>query len=282
MILKIFLEIIISLITGIVSGVIVALFGIKKFKEYIESREKRKILGPLINFWTSDVTKSKIFSILYGIEIAKKGSIAPVISYAKAIGLSEIRRTIKEVNGADTIIYERPLNENQPFLKSDFDENVIILGGESSIKKFGDFCRNLRIPYYHYKIQEGNRNLIGISNDKLTDEYKPIIDFDSGLKRDVGSVMRIINPNNKKLIILFNGSYAAGLLGSILFTTNRDLFFETGFDSSSMAQQIVVEIPNISNNIISHTHSIKNISQWTKFSFNEENYSRAIDISCSQ
>lgn len=66
------------------------------------------------------------------------------------------------------------------------------------------------------------------------------------IRSDFGTVVRIVH--NGKLIILFNGTYGAGILGAISATTKKEKFMKTDFKEEAAAQELLVKIKNMTGN----------------------------------
>ena len=75
------------------------------------------------------------------------------------------------------------------------------------------------------------------------------------LESDIGTIARIVNPLNNKLIIIFNANHSAGLLGSILYTTRRSV--ADHWSNECEARQVVVEVENVENNLIGRDHPVR-------------------------
>jgi hypothetical protein len=83
-------------------------------------------------------------------------------------------------------------------------------------------------------------------------------------------VTRLVNPENGKLIILFDGNYAAGLLAAVLVATSNARLADTRFTSylrpDIKAMQIVVQVRGIIENMITLPEpDMTNVTPWTPF-----------------
>ncbi len=253
-------DIISSLLIGAISSTIVALIGVRSFKSYYFDLQKRKELGPLKEFWTPlKANKIERFLVLYGIDDKSFDALEPRISYAKAMGLGELESTLNMIYDSGLDVRTRSLEVNEKLQQSDFDDNLIIFGGELSLKVFQDINNSLNVPFKHTKDQGDKFQLCDphVTYKSDIQEKKLICDF--------GTVTRIINPITGKLIILLNGTYAAGLFGSVLAITRKQNFPEGGFDQNS-SQQIVIQVSDINDNIVRSNHIPVAKSNWTNFS----------------
>ncbi len=128
----------------------------------------------------------------------------------------------------------------------------LFLGSQHRIAKFGEFSKKINVKY----LIDSSRTITdtrGIQ-DRTTqtnmqsesEVYRPVLGEGGKIVSDFGTVVRIVH--NGKLIILFNGTYGAGILGAISATTNKEKFMKTNFDQKAAAQELLVKIENMTGN----------------------------------
>ncbi|HEX8891309.1 MAG TPA: hypothetical protein VF779_19330, partial [Pyrinomonadaceae bacterium] len=155
-----------------------------------------------------------------------------------------------------------------------FEENLVIFGGELSINQFGAISRAFDVPYYQYNLDLDSRSF-ETSASRPPKEVISSDTKDGQLLSDIGTVTRLVNPANRRLVVLFNGNYGAGVLGSILAVTHNNPLLE-GVENAAMAQQLLIKVHNITNNIIDQTHTVEAVRPWVKFNLPDGEFHRVI------
>ena len=91
-------HIIFPIITGIISGSIVAVVGVKTGVDYIKEYQLQKEIEKLKFFWSSN-RKAKVYNLIFGVEYPddddESGEIEPRFGYAQSYGISEIPSILK-------------------------------------------------------------------------------------------------------------------------------------------------------------------------------------------
>ena len=100
--------------------------------------------------------------------------------------------------------------------------------------------------------------------------------------KDFGSVVRFLNPENGKLVVLYEGLYSAGLLAAVLLTTSKDKLRDSGFSAATAANEagleVVVQIKDIvANQALVPEPNVVHASPWTAFRVERSTFSRAVD-----
>jgi hypothetical protein len=265
-------ELFLPFIIGLASSATVVAIGVKSVKAYIRDIERKRSIGDLVHFW-SGPGKSRQFNIVFGADWAgREGEIEPRFGYAQAYGISELISCLELIFQSDVTVKPIWIRSTARLEKQFFDENIIILGGQLSIEAFGRFSRRIAVPYYQYQLDPSNREF----EEHTTKERIPSDIKDKRLVADVGTVTRLLNPANRNLIVLYNGNYGAGLLGAILSTTKKDNFHRTGFSSTCEAQQLVIRVADILDNIIDRDHTVQPVRNWKEFHVKDEQIDAAI------
>ena len=265
--------ILIPLIVGLLTDALVFLVGVNSIKKYLSDIELKRQIGDLKLFWGSN--RSKKFYILYGIENPiDESELEPRIGYAEAYGLSEITKVIETIYGKDAAVVLVPYRPNDKFDPALFNDNVIIFGGEGSLRNFGVLCRSLEVPYYQYQLDLMQREFQRLRNGKIVEHFSSVVE-NGQLVSDIGTIVRIQNPLTGNLIILYNGNYGAGFLGAILVTTHKDNFSKTNFDKKAIAQELVCEVPYISQ-LISQSQHVMVVRDWFEFDVTLDKINSAI------
>ena len=214
-------NLIVPFIIGLASSAVVVLFGVRSIKDHMRETERRRLIGKLEKFWKSQ-SDSKTFNIVFAAEWSgREHETEPRFGYAQAYGVSEIINCLNLVFGIHAVPKLVVVTEEDSLDPRLFDDNVVMLGGEYSIRKYGEISRAIDVPYYQFELCPKDRKM---STAKWCISKEVIFSktLNGHLITDIGTVTRIRNPKNNNLIILFNGNYGAGLLGSILsVTANR-------------------------------------------------------------
>jgi hypothetical protein len=253
-----FKNLLLPFIVSIIASMIAVFFGIKNLKTYINEVKLKK----LSVFWSNTKNSNEIYNILYTIKYPNGTS--PYVGYAQAKGLQLITETLKNIFGQNVIINTISIEKDDPIDYNYYKNNLIIFGGEYSLKVFGLISKLLEVPFYQYDIDPEKRI---ISNIDRSVSFSSVIDKNKDISKDFGTIVRLINPNNGKVIILFNGNYGAGLLASILMVTNIGNFNKTNFNNELKFQELVCEVGSITNNLIQEDHNIEvRGDNWINFS----------------
>lgn len=262
-----FLNIVVPFLIGCASSALVIVLGLKNLRDYIDARERAKTIGSLEKFWATR-NHHMVFHIVYGAARKKMDNeFEPLLSYSITYGVSEIVDCVHLVFGGKAVIRHVIVPKDGKIDTKLFDDNVIILGGELSVSQFGDISRAICVPYYQYDLHITDRKFT--THSSITPKEQIVSDFkDGNLVTDIGTVTRLINPRNGNLLILFNGNYGAGLLGSILSVT-RNQSHLSEVESDAPAQQLIICVPNIADNMIDSDHAVKNIRPWTRFNLQQ-------------
>lgn len=274
---KVLLDFFTNLTISIITSVITIFLGVNSIKEFIRERDKKKEIGELKTFWSNGKV-NETYHIFFGTEQASDiTEVEPRLGYSEAFGISQVSQALNSIYDKNVIVKLHDTSLNEKLNKECFNENVIIFGSELSISAFGDFCRTINVPYHQYSTETTRRTFTRLNGETSSEVLYSIVDVDSKkIINDIGSVVRIFNNYNKKLIILFNGNYAAGLLSSILSVTNKDLFFNSKtFDKRASAQQLVVSTSNIKG-VMQIDHPVKVLRDWESFDITSEQLNNAI------
>ncbi len=267
-------QVLVPFLIGIGSSAIVVLFGVRSLKAYIKDRDRKKLNEKLGAFWRCP-SSSRVFHVVYGASRTERTNEPdPLVRYSITYGVSQIINSLNLIYGQSAVVKHHILRSTDRIDPSIFDDHVIILGGEISIMQFGDISRALSVPYYQYELDLENRKLITHRSISPKEELSSTLE-NGALVSDIGTVTRLVNPKGSNLVVLFNGNYGAGLLGSILFVTHNDLIPD-GLKRSAIAQQLVVGIPNIIGNMIDIRHKLVCVRPWRTFPFMETDFSKAV------
>jgi hypothetical protein len=272
-----FQQIFLPLVLGIASSAIAVFVGVENIKSYIKKSELRKLYGVLRSFWATRQNDTRYY-IVFGCEpgIEEDFEPEPRIGYSQSFGVSEISRLLETLFGEKSNLEIVLLNRDDPFPKNIFNSNVIIVGGELVLKRFRQFNLDLNVPYYQHELKLNERTFTRKVDGDVHETINSLIDWsEKRIKKDIGTITRIINPINGKLIFLFNANYSAGLLGAILAATQKELFPVSTFDSGVEAQQLVVEVPNIQHNMITRQHKVF-CRNWIPFNVDTKQIQSAI------
>jgi len=256
--------VLIPFVVGLASSAIVVLIGVRSIKEYIREGERRRNLGLLPEFWSTP-GGSKVFNVVFGAEWqGREGEIEPRFGYAQAYGVSALIDCLGAVFDTRAVVRLIVVKKTDRLSSQLFEENLVVFGGEESISQFGAISKALDVPYYQYKLDLNSRSFETPASrpprEVVCSDTK-----DGQLIADIGTVTRLVNPSNRRLLVLFNGNYGAGLLGGVLAVTRNGPLLE-GVKSTATAQQLLVKVPDISNNIIDRTHTVEAVRGWVEFS----------------
>jgi len=266
--------VVIPFVVGLASSAIVVLIGVRSIKEYIRERERRQALGLLEDFWSTP-GGSNVFNVVFGAEWhGRGGEIEPRFGYAQAYGVSELIDCLDTVFDTKAVVRLVVVKRTDPLPAQLYEENLVVFGGEASISQFGAISKALDVPYYQYNLDLNSRSFktaaSRIPREVISSDTK-----DGQLLADIGTVTRLMNPANRRLVVLFNGNYGAGLLGGVLAVTRNNPLLE-GVKSNATPQQLLVKVPNISNNIIDQTHTVQAVRPWVEFNLPAGAFQRVI------
>ena len=272
-----------SFIVGVASSIVVILLNVESITQRRRRRDRDRELSELRRFWGDGA----VYNIICGIEDAvSEGEIEPRLGYAEAYGLTEIGRVLGDVFPGE----RRPttrltlLHESDRIDRHLFHENVIIFGGALSLTRFGALCEGLDLPYQAVYRTAFDRAIQRFDdNTPSTPIYQAAIDVASRkIGKDFGSVVRFLNPENGKLVVLYEGLYSAGLLAAVLLTTSKDKLRDSGFSAVTAANEagleVVVQIKDIvANQALVPEPNVVHASPWTAFRVERSTFSRAVD-----
>ena len=275
---KFLVQLIESFLIGIASSALVVFLGIQSLKDYMRRSELNREYGNLKSFWSTGQTDGT-YTLIFGSEEGEETEfeVEPRVGYSQAFGIAEITRLLETLHERRTTINTVLLSRNDPFPKAAFNTNVLLFGGELVLSRFRQFCLDLGVPFYQHSLQPDRRSFTRLDSGSVVEELISQVNYkEKKIHRDIGTVTRIINPLNGKLLFLFNANYSAGLLGAILATTKKENFQNQFFDQTKVAQQAVVEVPSIQDNLISRDHPVV-MRNWIQFQVTAEQVSKALE-----
>lgn len=198
-------QILLSLVINIISDLILIFFGyfgIKSIKNYIKEYETGKEVGELKSFWSNQKMTFKLrqekYNIVFLVHLDQSSNNTSNdlrFNYHHAFVIYMIRNILERIYGKD-VVKLHPIKQGEQIRRELFNDNIIILGGYQGIKNFELFYEKLNL-----KKPSGN----------------PVIERNF-VQSALGSIVRIVNPNNK-LIIIFDGQHELGILGSVKLVT---------------------------------------------------------------
>jgi len=271
-------QIIIALVTGAASSALVVFLGIKSLKDYMKNNEIKREYGNLMSFWSAGEVGGT-YTLIFGSEPgnAAEFEVEPRVGYSQAFGIAEITRLLETLHEGRATIQTVLLSKNDPLPKAAFNNHVLLFGGELVLSRFRQFCLDLGVPFYQHNLKLDRRSFTRLYNASVVEELTSQVKYgENKLFCDIGTVTRIINPLNGKLLFLFNGNYSAGLLGAILATTRKENFQYQSYDRTKPAQQAVVEVPNIQDNLIAREHPII-MRGWIQFQITAPQVTKGLD-----
>lgn len=276
--------VIMPFIVSIIAGSIVVIIGIRSLKDFIRGREIEKEYGPLRKFWDTG-SQCYNFVIICGHEkAADPDEKEPRFAYSEAFGMMHVTETLRALFGNRCTIKNAIIDRDDRLHKTCFEDNVIIFGSEYSVAKFRNLCLSFKVPYHQYDFDPKCRSLQLIKNGKIIDRLSSVIDDATGIvSYDVGSIVRIVNPINKRLVVMLNGNYAAGLYASILNVTSLRHFSKSclGFNPEARAQQLVIGV-SISDKMMKRDHPTDVFKQWTEFTVEDDDFEKAVQKGTSE
>jgi hypothetical protein len=272
-----------AFIVGVASSVVVVLLGVESVNQRRRKREQEQNFSELYRFWGD----GQAYNIVCGIEDpVAEGEIEPRLGYAEAYGLTEIRRVLEDLapNGRRPAVRLKLLRSSDRFDRNLFDDNVIIFGGALSLSRFGVLCDALELPYRAvYKTSFARAIVRFEDGEPSTPSYHALVDVESQtIVKDFGSVARVQNPENGKVVVLYDGLYSAGLLAAVLYTTSNDKLKESGFSSVVPARgsgvELVVQIKDIiANQALVPDPNVAHASPWVSFPAERKAFSRGLE-----
>lgn len=280
---NILLQFLQSLLIGTVTSLLIVLLGIKSLKDYLKGLELKREYGILKNFWSTAQT-DRTYTLIFGSEEGEQSAfeVEPRVGYSQAFGIAEITRLLEGLHERRANIVPLLLSRDDPFPKTAFDTNVLLFGGERVLSRFRQFSIDLGVPFYQHTLELDRRSFTRSDNNSVVEKLTSQVDYEKKkIHRDFGTVTRIINPLNGKLLFLFNANYSAGLLGAILATTRKESFQHQSFDQTKTAQQAVVEVPSIQDNLITREHPIV-MRNWIQFQVTTDQVSKALERASAQ
>lgn len=275
-------EQVLAFIVGVTSSVVVALMGFPSIKQYLQSRARKKNLQEVLKFWES----SEAWNIVCCCEDSSmEEEPEPRVGYSEAYGMAEIKRLLQTIYpGRPINIHLTLLKEQQAIPRELFKENIVIMGGVRSLEQFGVLCRLLRLPYQSTNDGLYDRAFGSLQGNTITDPfYISEVDKDEQrVIRDFGIITRIVNPENSKLIVLFDGNFAAGLLAAVLVATSNARLTNTRFTAflkpEIKATQIVLQVRGIIENMITLPEpDMSAVTPWTSFEIDRVALSTALN-----
>ena len=278
-----------SLITALIIVVLTA-FGVPTIQEQFRRSQQLQKFGELPRFWRTD--KSDLgYTIICGKEKAHLHSAEPEprIGYAEAFGLLLLTQTLHQITEKNTSIRQELVDEDGSLKESWFNGHVILLGSELSIKHFGNISRASGIKYFQFDMTRDTlpRTLQFDQSGRKISMFESILDEKGqAIRRDYGSVVRIVRPGNR-LLILLNGNYGAGLLASIFAVTRREEpedFSLDDFYPDEKAQEVVVQVEDFADNLLRPYDLISRPDghfHWYPFNLHTEQLDQAIRDSWS-
>jgi hypothetical protein len=271
-------DIIIPLVIGVLSSSIVVLIGVQSIKQFMLRREREREIGNLREFWDSG-SGSGVFHVICGQEhAADSAEVEPRLGYSEAFGIMAVRDTLQRIFGNKASVQMIPMEKESELPPALYKANLVIFGGELSLNLFGRINRLIEVPYYQYEMDVLHRDFQRIQDGVVTERISSIVDFESfALKYDIGTVVRLVNPITRRLIVLLNGNYAAGLVAAITAITSKDQFPDDGFDPGAEAQQLVVGIDDIVSNMALLGQRIESVRGWRTFTVPEESFASMLN-----
>jgi len=256
-------NVLIPLVVNLVSSVVIVLLGVRSIKDYIRDVDRKRSVGMLTQFWSTS-RGSNVFNLVFGAEwYGRQGEIEPRFGYAQAYGVSEVIDCLEAVFEGKAVVHLVVLKKDDPIPTHLFEENIVIFGGAASISQFEAISRALEVPYYQYSFDHSNRSM-ETAPARTPKEIIASTVENGELVADIGTVTRLVNPTNRRLVILFNGNYGAGLLGGVIAVTRNGPSIQD-MQQAATAQQLVVKVSDIVNNIIDQTHTVEPVRPWLAF-----------------
>jgi hypothetical protein len=258
-----FINIVIPLIINIFSTLILILFGYfginKSIKGYIDESKGREIEG-LKQFWHHQGLKKQKFkfsnnpqyNIVYG-KVNTQGMVG-YIDQEFSTAIDKIKGFLKTHIRGNVKVHA--LNSGKRIDRTFFDENVIILvGSEHKITGLEKFFNDINLPHI-FKEMDGENIVIrsvkkngssmnGIERRPSFIENAGIVDF------AFGTITRIVQGQNGKLIIILNAEHGSGITGASLFLTSEYFHFLNEYcwdlekiNKKYTSYQLLVELNN--------------------------------------
>jgi len=255
-------QLLIPFLINIISGGLIVIIGLKSFQELSKEVIKNRRLGELKKFWTNgnDIFNFREkYHIIFGVDLPEQEEAnEPQFKYTQGFGIYEIKRTLEEIHEKEATIELHPLKKGESLEEVFFKDHVVIIGGKHGVKNFDSFCKTLGIEYLYSTSNEGSRELIKTTEGETQVERLISRIEDKKIVHDYGTIVRIVNPNSGKLVVIFDGNYGAGMLGAVKFATatkrdgllsekfnrSKHNFFNRKFNQKITAQQLVIEVKN--------------------------------------
>jgi hypothetical protein len=267
---------------GVASSALVALMGFPSVRQSIEARQRKRNVRQLVAFWGAE---SASWTIVCGCEDASvEEEPEPRVGYAEAYSIAEIKRVLQTIHGDRTIaIHLSLLKERERIPRELFRDNVVVTGGVRSLEQFGVLCRLLRLPFQSTDDALYDRTFGRLEDDRIGSPiFASQVDKDEQrVLRDFGLIARIRNPENGKLIVLFDGNYAAGLLAAVLVATSNVRLSESQFAGAASKGagdlELAVEVDSIIENMITLPEpEIRTVSAWVPLAIDRRSLSNAL------
>ena len=259
-------------------------FGItKSFKQSLREAKENKEIGSLKLFWGNKLgtglSKAEKYHIVY-----KESALTT--DYHQA--MSRVKEFL-EGHITNERVDLHPLRQDD-YLKGDlFKDNVVILAdGVHQISGFEDFCETAKIPYSFDQGQQQQRlKLLRRRNNDVMEAGSAFISKqgENTATFAFGLLTRIINPENKKVIIILNGGHKSAIDGSARFlTANKGdlprnslyLDFER-LNKEVNSYQLVLEVTNNREHQPQKPSGNLHLGAWHPFDVTATDINSAID-----
>ena len=247
---EIFKNLLYDIMMGLTTSSLVAFFLHKNIKTVIEERKYKIQVQKIEDFWcngNSDRDRQK-YHIVFGVEGSVEGNLSePLVKYNHAFAVFEILKVLEKIYAKNVDIKCHNLENDKSIDGKIFEDNVIIIGGEESVACLKPLCENPNLLFYLYNPENKT-----ISEYESNAQYPAQHNSQGYLVQDWGTIVRIINRDNQKLIILFNGTYGAGIFGAVSLTTNIDYFLSDRFSKETLDQHLLVRVSHPTGDNISY------------------------------
>jgi hypothetical protein len=88
--MDIFEDILIPVVTGVISSALVVFLGVRSLKEYIDRREREREIGGLAEFWKTGEPKRTFYIVCGTEEPSHPSEVEPRLGYAEAFGIRAV------------------------------------------------------------------------------------------------------------------------------------------------------------------------------------------------
>jgi hypothetical protein len=269
----------ISFVSGLVSSLVIVLFGVRSIKDFIATRERAQVVGGLEPFWKT-ASHHSVFRIVCGYEKpSDPHEVEPRLPYSESYGILAISDVLKTIFGQSVRIKLSLLSVDESLQEPFLDDNLVIFGSQFSLDCFGKLSRALGVPYHQHRFDLDLRSFQRVVDGIETEVLFSVIDGTRKLKYDIGSVTRLLNPKNGHLVVLLNGNYAAGMKAAVASVTSPRLYSESQFDAAAFAQQAVVGVQAVQDSFLDPDQPIEIVRPWIPFPLTAQQFTRAFESS---